>query len=340
MFQVKRIAWTLVSLGSWAVLTGPSLAQENDADNDVATVTVTGSLIPQSQMETAVPVTVISAEDMQVRGFTSVADAIQQAAFSTGSVQGQQFVYGFTPGVKTLSLFGLSPSYVKYLIDGRPMVDYPALYNGTDIITSISGIPLELVDHIDILPGGQSSIYGSDAIAGVVNIIMRKKLDGGVVDASYQTFQDGGGRDRRVTAANSFEFGRVNLLTGLELGKIDPIWGYQRDLTKQYFTEGTTEQVAERDYLVLSNGFIHTDPNGNPLPVYLFLDPNNCADVKQGFNNTVRRQTRPGRGDYCGTRSAGFYSLANGAEQINGYLRGTLNVNDGLTLYSDILASR
>jgi outer membrane receptor protein involved in Fe transport len=331
MFQIKKIAWAFALLGACAVLSWPAAAA--DEDDDVATVTVTGSLIPQSQIETAVPVTVISAEDMQVRGFTSVADAVQQAAFSTGSVQGQQFVNGFTPGVKTLSLFGLSPSYVKYLIDGRPMVDYPALYNGTDIITSISGIPLELVDHIDILPGGQSSIYGSDAIAGVVNIIMRKELDGGVVDASYQTFQDGGGRDRRVTAANSFELGAVHLLAGLELGKIDPIWGYQRDLTKQYFTQGTSEQVAERDFLVLGNGIVQ------PLQ-YFFLDPNNCANVRGEFNNTVRRQTRADRGDYCGTRSAGFYTVSNGAEQINGYLRGTMDVNEGLTLYSDILASR
>src|SRR5918995_536432 len=127
MFQIKKIAWAFAFLGACAVLSWPAAAAAED--DDVATVTVTGSLIPQSQIETAVPVTVISAEDMQVRGFTSVADAVQQAAFSTGSVQGQQFVGGFTPGVKTLSLFGLSPSYVKYLIDGRPMVDYPALYN-------------------------------------------------------------------------------------------------------------------------------------------------------------------------------------------------------------------
>ena len=147
--------------------------------DEISTVTVTGSLIPQrTDIETAAPITVISAEDLQVRGFTSVADAVQQASFSNGAVQGAQFSGGFTQGAKTLSLFGLSPSYVKYLIDGRPMIDYPALYNGTDIITSISGIPMELVEHIDILPGGQSSIYGSDAIAGVVNIVMKKKIDG------------------------------------------------------------------------------------------------------------------------------------------------------------------
>ena len=81
-----------------------------------------------------------------------------------------------------MSLFGLSPSYTKYLIDGRPIANYPALYNGTDVITSLSGIPTTLIDSIDILPGGQSSIYGSDAIAGVINIKLKKKMEGFEVD--------------------------------------------------------------------------------------------------------------------------------------------------------------
>ena len=72
-------------------------------------------------------------------------------------------------------MFGLPLGYTKYLIDGRPMANYPALYNGSDTFTSISGIPMDLVDHIDILPGGQSSLYGSDAIAGVINIVLRRR---------------------------------------------------------------------------------------------------------------------------------------------------------------------
>lgn len=316
---------------SGAVVAWPAHAADQAEDTEISTVTVTGSLIPQKiDVETAAPLTVISADDMQVRGFTSIANALQESAFSTGSVQGAQYSGGFTQGAKTLSLFGLSPSYVKYLIDGRPMVDYPALYNGTDIITSISGIPMELVDHIDILPGGQSSIYGSDAIAGVVNIVMRKDLDAPLVNLSYQTFEGGGGRDRRATAAGSFDLGSARFLAGVEVGKIDPIWGYQRDRTNRYFTEGTSEQVAERDYLVL----------GNLSSQYFFQDPNNCANVTGQFNGSVTRRTRAGRGDYCGTTNAGYYTVSNGADQLNGYLHGTLDVGEAATLYTDVLASR
>jgi outer membrane receptor for ferrienterochelin and colicin len=306
------------------------MAQQSPIEDSAQqTVVVTGSLLPQSEVETAVPVMVLTDEDLHIRGFTSVADALQQLSFSTGSVQGAEYVGGFTQGAKTLSMFGLSSSYVKYLIDGRPMADYPALYNGTDTITSISGIPLELVDHIDILPGGQSSLYGSDAIAGVINIVMKKRLDGPVVDGRYGWYKDGGGQDTRLTLADSFTFGNFNMLAGIEAGKITPVWGYQRDLTEQYFTGGSSAQIAERDYLVFSQ------TSGD----YILQDPNNCANVTDQFGSSIGVQTRPGRGDYCGTTRSGFYTIGNGEEDVQGYVRGTFDINPSLSVYTELLAS-
>ena len=153
-FRSRTIASVLVGLTLAAAATsvhsaGPTAATGPSADAAASTdaskryeleeVIVTGSLIPQVRSETSVPIATISAEDMQTKGFATVADALQHSSFSTGAVQGPQFSVGFTPGAQTISLFGLSPSYTKYLIDGRPIADYPALYNGTDVITSISG---------------------------------------------------------------------------------------------------------------------------------------------------------------------------------------------------------
>ena len=123
-------------------------------------VTVTGSLIPQTEIETATPITTITAADIKARGFTTVAEALQQSSFATGSVQGSQFSAGFTPTAQTLSMFGMPVGFVKYLIDGRPMGNFPGLYNGSDVFNNLSGIPTEMVDRIEILPGGQSSLYG------------------------------------------------------------------------------------------------------------------------------------------------------------------------------------
>src|SRR5690349_21890514 len=175
------------------------------------TITVTGSLIPQTEIETATPVTTITAEDMKVRGFTTVAEALQQSSFATGSVQGAQSSASFTQGAQTLSMFGLPVGFVKYLIDGRPMGNFPALYNGSDTFNNLSGIPMDMVDHIDVLPGGQSSLYGSDAIAGVINIVLKKNIDRPTIDVRYGWHTGGGGADRRVSFADGFTAGKFNM---------------------------------------------------------------------------------------------------------------------------------
>jgi iron complex outermembrane recepter protein len=315
---------------------GAALAQEKPKSAEVLEeVVVTGSLIPQSKVETATPVTMITAEDLQVRGYANIADALQQTSFSTGSVQGPQFSYGFTQGAKTLSMFGLSPSYVKYLIDGLPMSDYPALYNGTDTFVSIGGIPMSLVERIDILPGGQSSLYGSDAIAGVVNIVMKKKVEGLTADARVGFTSAGGGNEKTFSLADGWTLGRLNVLAGIQYDDTKPIWGYQRGLTSQYFANGTTPQTAERDFLV----FGYFGPNGDGSDAYYFQDPANCGNVSALYGGSVQLASRPNRGQYCGTTRSGFYTINNGAKNTEAYVRATFDLNSHVELYTDFLGS-
>ena len=117
-----------LSLGVSLQAAAQTQAKKDDPADTLQEVVVTGSLIPQVQKETAQPLTVITFDDIQKKGFTSVADALQHTSFATGGIQNGQFSGGFTPGAEVLSLFGLAPGYTKYLIDGRPIADYPALY--------------------------------------------------------------------------------------------------------------------------------------------------------------------------------------------------------------------
>jgi outer membrane receptor protein involved in Fe transport len=335
-------------------VTGAAFAQDANAQQDqsqapaqdqakkAATldkVIVTGSLIPQTQIETFKPVTVISAEDMKTRGFTDVTEALSKSSFATGGVQGNQESASFTQGAETNSLFGLNPGYTKYLIDGRPLADYPALYNGSDAFNNISGIPIDLVERIEILPGGQSSLYGSDAIAGVINIILKKKLDGGVVSARFGWFDEGGGESQRYSIADGFgsDDGRFNILLGAQFEKRDPIWGYQRDLTRQFNTNGTmalngeivhSPQTASRDVLVI--GYYSS---------YTFQDPNDCAGVASMFGGTEEKTTRYNRPSfYCGSLyTPGYRTLKNGKESEQFYTHATFDINDNVQLYGDLL---
>jgi len=324
------------AIGPPSVLAVAAADADKDKDNkddSLDEVVVTGSLIPQVRAETSTPVTVITADDIKDRGFESVAEALQHSSFATGSVQGAQFTAGFTPGVQTLSFFGLSPSYTKYLIDGRPLADYPALYNGTDAVNTLSGIPTMLVDHVDILPGGSSSIYGSDAIAGVINIILKKKAEGFEADARYGWTKDGGGVDKRLALSDGFNVGTVNVIVGAQYEKTDPIYGYQRPLTNEYDPNGTTPQTAERDFLVL--GIF--GPTGNGTNAYYFEDPANCANVASLFGNGISKQFRANDGNYCGTTKAGFFTINNASESTQGYIHASDDINEHVQVFTDVL---
>lgn len=294
-------------------------------------VVVSGSLIPQTEIETATPVVTITADQLKARGFTTVAQALQQSSNAVGTVEGAQYSGGFTQGAQTLSLFGLPPGFVKYLIDGRPMGNFPALYDGSDVFNNLSSIPVEMVDHIDILPGGQSSLYGSDAIAGVINIVLKKKIDAPVLDVRYGWNSNGGGASRRGYMADSFNIGKFNLVAGAQFESTQPTWSYNRSLTAQANTHGTSAPTAERDYLAL-------DPNVQTNG-YRFADPNNCANTTAGFRGTTGLMYRSNSGYYCGSYygASAYTTLANESKTANLYTHATFDVNDNLQLYSDLL---
>ena len=312
---------------------GTSTADSQKA-RKLEAVTVTGSLIPQVQVETSKPVITITAQQLKDRGFATVADALQQGTFATGSVQGANNSGGFTQSAKTLSFFGLDPSYTKYLIDGLPMGDFPALYNGSESFNSLTSIPIEMVDHIDILPGGQSSLYGSDAIAGVINIVLKKTIDVPVVDARFGWHTGGGGADRRLYAADGFTFGKLNVIAGIQVESIEPIWGFDRSLTSHFFTQGTTPATASRDYLVLSETQLENayySPN--------VLNPGiGCAAVAGEYNGTEQLQTREDHGQYCGSQnSAGYTTETNKENSANLYTHATYDLNSDVQFYGNFL---
>jgi outer membrane receptor protein involved in Fe transport len=180
--QIKLLTATILSVLFAIPDASAQLADQEvppkDTEQHLQTIKVTGSLIPQVEVETASPIITITSQQIERQGFASVYDALRAQPVATGSVQDNQAVGGFTAGAKTLSLLGLDPAFTLYLINGHPLADYPLLYNGISNFVDLTNVPTGMVDHIDILPGNQSSIYGSSAIAGVINIVLKDRIDG------------------------------------------------------------------------------------------------------------------------------------------------------------------
>ncbi|WIY69038.1 TonB-dependent receptor [Aquidulcibacter paucihalophilus] len=191
-------------IGGFAALAfaAPAMAQDAGASQDLDDVIVTGSRIPQANLVTTSPVTQVTGEDIDVAGVTRVEDLISQLpqAFAAQN----STVSNGASGTATVSLRNLGSSRTLVLIDGRRM----GYGSPNDPAADLNQVPEQLVERVEVLTGGASAVYGSDAVAGVVNFIMKKDFEGLQIDAQYGFYQhnnnfDGVGNLRSVIADRS-----------------------------------------------------------------------------------------------------------------------------------------
>ena len=189
-----------------AVAISPAMAQQQVADDTpgVSRVVVTGSYISRADKETPSPVQVMTSEDLKKSGYTTVSDALRDITANGQGTLGQGFNQAFAAGASGVSLRGLTVGATLVLIDGHRMAPYPLSDDGERQFVDISSIPFEAVDHIDILKDGASALYGSDAIAGVVNVVLKKSFTGTSVTAEGGGTQHGGGATRHVSLIKGF----------------------------------------------------------------------------------------------------------------------------------------
>jgi outer membrane receptor protein involved in Fe transport len=172
-------------IGGFAALAfaAPAMAQDAPTTQDLDDVIVTGSRIPQTNLVTTSPVTQVTGEDIDVAGVTRVEDLISQLP-QAFAAQNSTVANGAS-GTATVSLRNLGSSRTLVLIDGRRM----GYGSPNDDAADLNQIPEQLVERVEVLTGGASAIYGSDAIAGVVNFIMKKDFEGLQIDAQYGFYQ-------------------------------------------------------------------------------------------------------------------------------------------------------
>jgi iron complex outermembrane receptor protein len=163
----------------------------DNTDNQPQRVIVTGSNIKTIESETASPVQVLKRVDIDRMGVTNVADLIGNLSASTGGLSDISGSSSFAPGATNVSLRNLGEQSTLVLVNGRRM-PYYALADFTNVFTNVDTIPIDAIDRVEVLKTGASAIYGSDAVAGVINIITRTDMHGVEVSADRtQSIQDG-----------------------------------------------------------------------------------------------------------------------------------------------------
>lgn len=207
-------------------LAGFAQAQET-SPQQIERVEITGSRIRQIDAETAQPVEKITAEAIQRSGLVTLGDVLNQltAAGSPDFSKGSVLTSNREQGGQYINLRNLGSQRLLVLVNGKRWTQ------SVDGYTDISTIPSALVDHIDVLKDGASSTYGSDAIAGVVNVVLKKSLDGGKISLYYGANKKGDGQTQDASLAYGISSDKGSLMFAVTANKTDPVWAKDRPIT-------------------------------------------------------------------------------------------------------------
>jgi iron complex outermembrane receptor protein len=303
-----------------AAQTGATIANTTStgataAASTSATVYVTGSNIKRTDKEGTAPISVMNAQDIKSTGATTVADLMKYIP-SMGTDGNQDFGSGsgFAKGAATASLRGMGSSSTLVLLNGRRMS--PAPYadpnNGNSVIYDLNSIPVAAIERIEVLSDGASAIYGSDAIAGVINFILKQSYQGAEIAARGGANDDGNFRKKGVNAI----FGKGDLdtdgYTFMVTGDLN-----QRDRTARR----DATDIEYRQYQVMNGRY------ASNYSTYISQYP------------TYFRETRPGSKSFGVTQATAptnmrFNLGCPASEQI------TLGVKDGLNPATSTLMNR
>ena len=214
-------------------------ASSKEASKDKKTknlegVTVTGSLIHRDTFSSISPVQVITREESTLAGFSTATGILQGTAVTNGSAQINNAYGGYVtnggPGANTLSLRGLGATRTLILLNGRRVS--PAGSRGSVGSADLNVLPTAMIDRIEVLKEGASSLYGSDAVAGVVNIITKKQMNGVTLEGQYNATEHGGGDETRFSIAGGKVSDRFNISGSLEVYRRNDLTLGDRDWTR------------------------------------------------------------------------------------------------------------
>ncbi|GFZ90420.1 TonB-dependent receptor domain-containing protein [Dyella caseinilytica] len=337
---------TALMLHSWAVsaqdTTPTSQSDQADAKKakDLDTVTVTGSHIRSVDVETSQPVYTMTRQQIQATGLTNLNDVLARLP-SAGTPD-------ITPQDTLSSGMDVGGRYVdiRYLGSNRTLV----LVNGHRWSSSLSGltdlstIPVSMIERIDVLKDGASSVYGSDAIAGVVNIITREKFEGAEANVYYGSNQKGDGQQKNADFTWGHSTAKSSTIIGASYQDESAIWDRSRDITRYAYGPrhpddglgmgpwGRVTDPATGDQYVINHGNAGT---GNINSYHLYEgDPSDLYNSSQDMTfragsklKTVFAQERYKLTDDITLSGTATYSTRDTSSQLAGYPLSTAAIN-------------
>ena len=246
----------------------PEVSATGEQVEQTRDIVVTGTRIPQANLESAAPVTVVSSQDFKLQGTTRVEDLLNSLP-SVGASQASGVSNGAT-GTAEVDLRYLGSKRTLALINGRRMV--PGSPNSTTQAPDINFIPSSLIKRAEVLTGGASSVYGADAVAGVVNFIMDTTFSGIRFDGQYSFYQHSNGNP---SVSGGLNVGDINAARGFSAPKGSVVDGGAFDGT-----------------ITIGTGF--DDDRGHAVAYFGYRKVNPVLQGRRDFSNCTLQNTGAG----------------------------------------------
>jgi iron complex outermembrane receptor protein len=337
--QARLFALTLsafAATAAFAQVTAPSTGKD-DTPVELEKLVITGSYIPYSVDAPAVPVTVVGIDAIQATGETDLLEVIRKAVpqfvgNANVGAQNSNIGSGTTNGGSRLALRNVN---TLVLVNGRRAAFAPVSATGGYDFVDVNAIPVAAVESIEVLKDGASALYGSDAVSGVVNIILKKNYSGAEMGGRYRfadvlngTWEERGGY---VVAGASND--RTALTLSFEWTKTDPL--YQNDMNYSFLQTGKTSAypgvLTTFDFLGSANPGVYLLVEGKTPPVQSGLTFDQL--VAQGYY----RKQQPGESFNAQFNISKFVTLAFGNERRAATATFTHKVSDQIQGFGDLL---
>ena len=295
-------------------------------------IEVVGSRIKRAELEGPAPITVISRSDIEKEGYQTVGEMLQTLTQNTtSSFTGALATNSFTPNAQVVNLRDLGPGYTLTLINGRRPAQYPQPFNRDYNVVNVAAIPSSIVDRIEVLTGGASAIYGSDAVAGVVNVVLRKNYDGNNLAMTVGTTAGGGGDSVDLQYTGGSTGDRWSEVHAFEYRNDEPVYASQRK-----FLADTRNGPLGRDNTFPSLALGVLGFNGVSTTSSVYYPGQQVCD-RFGYTS----HTFPGWGTYCGSfTQPASRTISNKNETLSAYGYGTFDATDKLQVFGSARAYR
>jgi iron complex outermembrane receptor protein len=322
------------------LLSGLAAAQSFAQEQPMQRVEVTGSAIKRIAVEGALPIQTLSQETIAKTGATNVAELIQTLPAMQGFTISAVAAGSNSGGRVSASIHGLGESYTLVLLNGRRLAP-----QGSGSAVNLQAIPMSAVERVEILSDGASSLYGSDAIAGVVNFVLKRNQQGGDIEANYSTPTSNRAGDSKYVAA-SYGFG------DLDAQGFNVLLSYRHDDQSQ--VRATDRGFAKTAYLPFEYGgknYIYDRTSAATIPANVTVAFNDPKIAGAAFSPYLRKNGSCPELNYASlTNTAAVQNCSfdfvtqveivpeNKRDSL--FLKGSLKLNDKVTLFSDVAYSR